>query len=169
LSADLGLGGREERERDREMAAAVRRAVQYQGVQLHSSHSAMSVARPGGCVTSSDLMAAEVRQRLPVALSSVVPQDWLWLQQDRRGAPEAYPCGLTATATTSYSKSWWNYATVRGYYMRNISKLVATANGKRAFLVDTLALVLHLYMSGPSLIIKIMDVIGSLMCLECLD
>jgi hypothetical protein len=53
--------------------------------------------------------------------------------------------------------------------MRNISQLVATTNGKRAFLVDTLALVLDLYMSGPSLIIKIMDVIGSLLCLECLD
>jgi hypothetical protein len=130
------------------MAAAVRRAVQYQGVQLHSSHSAMSVARPGGCVTSSDLMAAEARQRLPVALSSVVPQDWLWLQQDRRGAPEAYPCGLTATTTTSYSKAWWNYATVRGYYMRNISQLVATTNGKRAFLVDTLALVRRLEAQG---------------------
>ncbi len=167
MSADLGLGGREERER--EMAAAVRRSVQYQGVQLHSSHSAMSVGRPGGCVTSSILMAAEARQRLPVALSAVLPQDWLWLQQDRRGVPEAYPYGLTATTATSYSKAWWNYATVRGYYMRNISQLVATANGKRAFLVDTLALVLHLYMSGPSLIIKIMDVIGSLMCLECLD
>jgi hypothetical protein len=77
-----------------------------------------------------------------VSLSSsvVLPQEWLCLQ-DRRSSsfsPESsYSCGLT----TPPSKAW-NYATVRGYYMRNISQLVATANGQRAFLVDTLALVL---------------------------
>jgi hypothetical protein len=77
-----------------------------------------------------------------VSLSSsvVLPQEWLCLQ-DRRSSSlsseSSYSCGLT----TPPSKAW-NYATVRGYYMRNISQLVATANGHRAFLVDTLALVL---------------------------
>ncbi|KAH8939541.1 hypothetical protein BDL97_15G042000 [Sphagnum fallax] len=120
------------------MTAAVRRAVQYQGVQLQT---VLSLARPG-CIASSDLIAADAKHRqMPTALSSiVVPHDWLWLQ-DRRSS-EAYPCGLTTPCKA------WNHATVRRYYMRNISQLVATANCKRAFLVDTLALVRRLESQG---------------------
>jgi hypothetical protein len=120
------------------MTAAVRRAVQYQGVQLQT---VLSLARPG-CIASSDLIAADARHRqMPTALSSImVPHDWLWLQ-DRRSS-EAYPCGLTTPCKA------WNHATVRRYYMRNISQLVATANCKRAFLVDTLALVRRLESQG---------------------
>ncbi len=133
------------------MAAAMRRAVQNQGAQqLQASQSALSISRPvvasSASSSSSDLIVAEgsrqQRLLLPVSLSSsvVLPQEWLCLQ-DRRSSSlsseSSYSCGLT----TPPSKAW-NYATVRGYYMRNISQLVATANGHRAFLVDTLALVL---------------------------
>ncbi|KAH9550708.1 hypothetical protein CY35_10G085900 [Sphagnum magellanicum] len=141
------------------MAAAMRRAVQHQGAQqLQASQSALSISRPvvasSASSSSSDLIVAEgsrqQRLLLPVSLSSsvVLPQEWLCLQ-DRRSSSlsseSSYSCGLT----TPPSKAW-NYATVRRYYMRNISQLVATANGHRAFLVDTLALVRRLESQGLS-------------------
>ncbi|CAK9257449.1 unnamed protein product [Sphagnum jensenii] len=58
---------------------------------------------------------------------------------------------VVASSASSCSSSdliAWNYGTVRRYYMRNISQLVATANGQRAFLVDTLALVRRLESQG---------------------
>lgn len=115
------------------MAAAARRAVQHQGAQVQQALQLAAAIRP--CPSPGppvDLIPTDVRLRLPVALSAV-PHDWQFLQ-DRR------PCVIYSFGLTPLKA--WNYAAVRGYYMRNISQLVAPANGKRAFLVDTLALVI---------------------------
>lgn len=113
------------------MAAAARRAVQNQGLQFAAV--ASSSSRPSAIPV--ELIGSDVKLKVPVVLPRAppVPVDWQVLQ-DRR--PSLCAHGLTHLKA-------WNYAAVRGYYMRNISQLVATANNKRAFLVDTLALVIH--------------------------
>lgn len=104
------------------MAVAARKAVQHQAMQRGvATHSGAAIA---------DLIAADVTFRLPKA----VQHSWEFLL-DRRPCSAVCPLGLSCTKA-------WNYVAARGYYMRNISQLVAPTNGKRAFLVDTLALVI---------------------------
>ena len=100
-------------------AAAARRAVQNQAGALQALVARIPAEIVVGLVVNS--------KQVPVARAPAAV-DWQFLQ-DRR-----YSYGLAPLKA-------WNYAAVRGYYMRNISQLVATANNKRAFLVDTLALV----------------------------
>lgn len=107
------------------MAAAARKAVQHHAMQL-------GVATCSGAAIA-DLTAADMTLRLPKAILSV-PHGWDFLL-DRRPTSAVCPLGVPCTKA-------WNYVAARGYYMRNISQLVAPANGKRAFLVDTLALVI---------------------------
>eukprot|EP00850_Spirogloea_muscicola_P018017 SM000160S02558 [mRNA] locus=s160:247189:249484:- [translate_table: standard] len=52
-------------------------------------------------------------------------------------------------ASLSFSPSTaWNHVTYRGLFLRNLSGLVQSPNGRRAFLVDTLALVKRLEAQG---------------------
>lgn len=119
------------------MAAAVRRAMQYPGaLPLQTMQLAAGVSRPG--TTSAESICSDVKLQLPVLLPSVLHD--LQFAHDIRPR-EFYSIGLSPLRA-------WNYAAVRGYYMRNISQLVATANNKRAFLVDTLALVRRLESQG---------------------
>ncbi|KAL2650314.1 hypothetical protein R1flu_018442 [Riccia fluitans] len=111
------------------MAAAVRRAVQQQGAQLQALQWPSAV-RAG--VIPADVLNTDIRLRLPVPVSTVSSQDWIALQ-DRRLLAHHHG---------------WNYGAVRGFYMRHISQLVSASNSKRAFLVDTLALVRRLESQG---------------------
>lgn len=114
---------------------AARRAVQNQaGAGLQAMQFAAVASRPSAI--PAELIGSDVKLKVPVARAPM-PVDWQFLQ-DRR--PSLYSYGLTPLKA-------WNYAAVRGYYMRNISQLVATANNKRAFLVDTLALVISNFLS----------------------
>ena len=110
------------------MAAAARRAVQHQAAPLQAMQLAVA-ARPSAVL--GELIGSDVRLKGPMPRSPVV-HDWQFLHERR-------PCVLYSYGLTPLKA--WNYAAVRGYYMRNISQLVAPANNKRAFLVDTLALV----------------------------
>ncbi|OAE26285.1 hypothetical protein AXG93_3040s1020 [Marchantia polymorpha subsp. ruderalis] len=103
------------------MAAAVRRAVQHQGSQLQALQ--WPTAIRAGAIPL-DVVNMDSRLRLPVP-STAVLHDWAALQDRRLLVPQQA----------------WNYGAVRGFYMRNISQLVTASNSKRAFLVDTLALV----------------------------
>lgn len=119
------------------MAAAgvARRAVQqHQGAPLQALQLAVA-SRLGG--TSTELINPDMRLSVPGA-APLVPHDWPSLL-DRR------PCVVYSYGLTPLKA--WNYAAVRGYYMRNISQLVAPTNNKRAFLVDTLALVIPQFSS----------------------
>ncbi|XP_024362951.1 protein FMP32, mitochondrial [Physcomitrium patens] len=119
------------------MAAAVRRAMQYPGaLPLQTMQLAAGVSRPG--TTSAESICSDVKLQLPVLLPSVL--------HDLQFAHDIRPCEFYSIGLSPLRA--WNYAAVRGYYMRNISQLVATANNKRAFLVDTLALVRRLESQG---------------------
>jgi hypothetical protein len=102
------------------MVAAARRAVQ------HPAAMQLAVAARPAAVPA-ELIGSDMW------LKGLKPPVVEFLQ-DRR------PCVLYSYGLTPLKA--WNYAAVRGYYMRNISQLVAPANNKRAFLVDTLALVI---------------------------
>ena len=105
-------------------AAVARRAVQHQGAPLRAMQLALA-SRLGAIPT--ELISPDVRLNVPV------PHDWPFLQERR-------PCVVYSHGLNPLKA--WNYAAARGYYMRNISQLVAPTNNKRAFLVDTLALVI---------------------------
>jgi hypothetical protein len=113
--------GRELRPRGRvrgmAAAAVARRAVQHQGAPLRAVQLALA-SRLGAIPT--ELISPDVRLNVPV------PHDWPFLQERR-------PCVVYSHGLNPLKA--WNYAAARGYYMRNISQLVA-------FLVDTLALVI---------------------------
>lgn len=117
-------------------AAAARRAWQHLGSPMQAVYLAVE-SRLG--IVSREFVNPDARLNVPVPVPSVLHQretiekyDWQSLQ-DRR------PCVVYSYGLTPLKA--WNYSAARGYYMRNISQLVAPANNKRAFLVDTLALV----------------------------
>ncbi|CAM6096582.1 unnamed protein product [Calypogeia fissa] len=111
------------------MAAAVRRAVQQQGAQQLQALHWPTAIRCG--IIPIDAVTSDIKVRLPVPMA-FPSHDWISLQDRRLLVPQTV----------------WNYAAVRGYYHRNISQLVSAANSKRAFLVDTLALVRRLESQG---------------------
>lgn len=105
------------------MAAAVRRAVQQHGTQqLQGLHWPSSAIRGG--VIPVDAFTSDMKLRLPLPMAPPC-HDWIALHDRRLLVPQTV----------------WNHGAVRGFYNRNISQLVSAANSKRAFLVDTLALV----------------------------
>lgn len=104
------------------MAAAVRRAAQQQGAQqLHALHWPSAIR---GGVIPFEAVTSDPKFRLPLLIGGP-GHDWIGFQDRRLLAPQ--------TA--------WNHGTERSFHNRQISQLVSAANNKRAFLVDTLALV----------------------------
>jgi hypothetical protein len=105
------------------MAAAVRRAVQQHGAQQLQALHWPSAAIRGG-VLPLDAISSDFKYRLPLPMGTP-STDWMNLHERR-------------------SHTLWNHGTERGFHNRQISQLVSAASSKRAFLVDTLALVLSL-------------------------
>lgn len=120
------------------MAAAARRAIQQQGPQQQLLQLALATAR--SAAVSADWMITDVTSssRIPGAVSSSSAAAFYNRQPLQGGRQQQQPSEVLSTLAPSKP---WNYTAVRCYYMRNVSQLVAPANGKKAFLVDTLALV----------------------------
>ena len=123
------------------MAAAARRAMQQQGAQQQLLQLALATTR--SAAVSADWMITDVASssRIPGAVSSSSAAAFYNRQPLQGGRQQQQPSEVLCTLAPLKP---WNYTSMRGYYMRNVSQLVAPANGKKAFLVDTLALVLIL-------------------------
>lgn len=121
------------------MAAAARRAMQQQGAQQQLLQ--LSLATTRSAAVSADWMITDVTSlsRIPGAVSSLSAAAFYNRQPLQGGRQQQQPPEVLCTLAPSKP---WNYTAMRGYYMRNVSQLVAPANGKKAFLVDTLALVI---------------------------
>lgn len=120
------------------MAAAARRAMQQQGAQQQLLQLALATTR--SAAVSADWMITDVTSssRIPGPVSSSSAAAF-YNRQPLQGGRQQQPSEVLCTLAPSKP---WNYTSMRGYYMRNVSQLVAPANGKKAFLVDTLALVI---------------------------
>lgn len=110
-------------------AAAARRAVQHQRGPLQAMQLAADSHLRDIFV---ELNIPDARLKMPVSAP--------FASHGRQAFQDHTPWLLYPHELTLWRA--WDYKAVRGYHMRNISQLVAPANNKRAFLVDTLALVI---------------------------
>ncbi|XP_024393648.1 protein FMP32, mitochondrial [Physcomitrium patens] len=116
-------------------AAAARRAVQHQRGPLQAMQLAADSHLRDIFV---ELNIPDARLKMPVSAP--------FASHGRQAFQDHTPWLLYPHELTLWRA--WDYKAVRGYHMRNISQLVAPANNKRAFLVDTLALVRRLEAQG---------------------